>query len=106
MIDDLQRRGEDEAAHVLSRLAVDELDREYTVDDVTAVVSQLVRSAVRAELKNVERDLREGRMEPDIANATIRDVKERVELLETSQGAQAEHDLRAWLLERCATTST
>ena len=105
VIDDLQRRGEDEAAHVLSRLAVDELDREYTVDDVTAVVSQLVRSAVRAELKNVERDLRDGRMEPDVANATIRDVKERIELLETPQGAQAERDLRAWLLERFATTS-
>ena len=46
------RRGEEEAAHVLSQLAVDELDREYTVEDVTAVVSQLIRSAASpAELR-------------------------------------------------------
>ena len=44
--------------------AVDELDREYTETDVTAVVSQLLRAAVREELKNVDRDLREGRMSP------------------------------------------
>jgi hypothetical protein len=67
---------------------------------VTAVVSQLVRSAVRAELRNVERDLREGRMAPDVAMATIRDVKERLECLETAQGETAELDLREWLLER------
>jgi DNA primase len=100
VIEDLQRRGEEEASAVLSQLAVDELEREYTAADVTAVVSQLVRSAVRAELRNVERDLREGRMAPDVAMATIRDVKERLECLETAQGETAEYDLREWLLER------
>jgi DNA primase len=100
VIEDLQRRGEEEASAVLSQLAVDELEREYTAADVTAVVSQLVRSAVRAELRNVERDLREGRMAPDVAMATIRDVKERLEYLETAQGETAEYDLREWLLER------
>ncbi len=100
VIEDLQRRGDEEASAILSQLAVDELEREYTAADVTAVVSQLVRSAVRAELKNVERDLREGRMAPDVAMATIRDVKERLEYLETAQGETAENDLRAWLLER------
>jgi DNA primase len=79
---------------------IDEFDREYTDDDVTAVVSQLVRGAVKVELKNVERDLREGRMTPEVAIATIRDVKERVGLLETDQGLSAEKDLREWLVER------
>ena len=54
LIDELERRGEEEAAHVLSELAVEELDRDYTVEDVTAVVSQLIRSAVHVELKNVD----------------------------------------------------
>ena len=53
VIDDLSRRGEEEASQILSQLAVDELDRDYTVEDVTAVVSQLIRSAVNSELKNV-----------------------------------------------------
>ena len=100
VIDDLERRGEDEASHVLSQLAVDELDREYTEDDVTAVVAQLVRGAVREELRNVERDLREGRMAPDAAMATIGDVKTRLDLLDTPQGGDAESDLRQWLIER------
>ena len=103
VIDDLAQRGEEEASLVLSQLAVDELDRDYTADDVTAVVSQLVRSAVQTELKNVERDLREGRMAPDVAMATISDVKERVGLLDTPQGEVAEGDLRDWLLERSST---
>ena len=103
VIDDLAQRGEEEASLVLSQLAVDELDRDYTADDVTAVVSQLVRSAVQKELKNVERDLREGRMAPDVAMATISDVKERVGLLDTPQGEVAEGDLRDWLLERSST---
>jgi DNA primase len=100
VIDELARRGEEEAAQVLSQLAVGELDRDYTDDDVTAVVSQLIRAAVKVELKNVERDLREGRMTPEAAIATIRDVKERVNQLETDQGPSAENDLREWLLER------
>ncbi len=100
VIDDLQRRGEEEASQVLAQLAVDELDRDYTADDVTAVVSQLIRSAVKFELKNVERDLRDGRMSPEAAMATIRDVKERIELLETARSESAEQDLRGWLAER------
>jgi hypothetical protein len=35
-----------------------------------------------------------------VAIATIRDVKERVGLLETDQGLSAEKDLREWLVER------
>ena len=98
--DELQRRGQEEAYEILSQLAVDELDRDYTVEDVTAVVAQLIRSAVAVELKDVERDLREGRMSPDAAMVTVRDVKERLSLLESPQSDVAEHDLREWLVER------
>jgi DNA primase len=106
VIDDLQLRGEEEASQVLSQLAVDELDRDYTVEDVTAVVSQLIRSAVNHELKNVGRDLREGRMTPDVADVTVRDVKERLFLLEGPSSQVAENDLREWLLERSTTRSS
>lgn len=102
VIDDLNRRGEDEAARLLSQLVVDEVRRDFTGDDVTAVVSQLLRSAVAEELKSVERDLRAERISPDVAMATIRDVKERVARLETLSGEMAERDLRQWLLERTA----
>jgi hypothetical protein len=106
VIDQLQRRGEEDAALVLSQLVVDELDREYTSADVSAVVSQLIRSAVGEELRNVERELRDGVIAPDLAMATIRDVKERVELLGTAQGDVVERDLRDWLLTRSPVTQS
>jgi DNA primase len=106
VIDELDRRGEEEAAHVLSQLAVDELDREYTVEDVTAVVSQLIRSAVTVELKNVARDLNEGNMTPEVADVTVRDVKERLVLLESVSGRLAEDELREWLVERTSSRSS
>jgi len=106
VIDDLQRRGEEEASQILSQLAVDELDREYTLEDVTAVVSQLIRSAVNLELKHVARDLRDGLMTPDVADVTVRDVKERVNLLEGPSSEVAENDLRQWLIERTSTRSS
>ena len=71
VVDHLRRQGEDDAADVLSELAVDELDRDYTVDDVTAVVAQLLRAAVAHELREVERELRGGDIAPDVAMATI-----------------------------------
>jgi DNA primase len=106
VIDELDRRGEEEAAHVLSQLAVDELDREYTVEDVTAVVSQLIRSAVTVELKNVARDLNDGNMAPEVADVTVRDVKERLVLLDSASGQLAENELREWLLERTSSRSS
>jgi hypothetical protein len=104
LIAQFQRQGDDEAAHVLSQLVVDEVEREYTADDVTAVVSQLIRSAVALELRNVDREVREGTIAPDVAMATIRDVKERVELLDSPNGDIAEGDLRSWLVERSTTS--
>jgi DNA primase len=103
LIDEFERRGEEEESHVLSRLVVEELDHSY---DVGAVVAQLIRSAVRAELSKLNRDMLEGRVSPELAGATDRDVKERLELLETAQGDEAERDLRAWLLERASLTSS
>jgi DNA primase len=104
VVDHLRRQGEDAAADVLSELAVDELDREYTVDDVTAVVAQLLRAAVTQQMRDIERELRSSEITPGEANATVRDVKERLELLDTPQGAAAEEDLRAWLLSRSASS--
>ena len=104
VVDELFRLGEEVAGSVLSQLAVDELDREYGPADVSAVVSQLIRSAASLELKNIERELREGGMSPDVAMVTIRDVKERLSLLETVHGEVAEADLRAWLVERSTST--
>jgi len=106
LIDDLDRRGQDEAAQVLSELAVDELTRPYAASDLAAVVAQLTRSAVAEELRSLDRDMREGRVSPEVAMATSRDVKERVELLETGHGEIAERDLRHWLLERASQHSS
>ncbi|MBW4031014.1 MAG: DNA primase [Acidobacteria bacterium] len=102
VVDHLRRRGEDRAAEVLSELAVDELDRDYTVDDVAAVVAQLLRAAVAAELRELERQLRSAAVAPELAMVTVRDVKQRLGLLDTAQHGAAESDLREWLIERSA----
>ena len=100
VIDDLRRRGEEEAAQVLGELVVEDLDRVYSHAEVSAVVAQLIRAAAALELKGIERELRQGAIAPDVAMATIRDVKERLELLAGSHGELAEVDLRAWLVSR------
>jgi hypothetical protein len=76
------------------------------VEDVTAVVSQLIRSAVTIELKNVARDLNDGNMAPEVADVTVRDVKERLVLLDSASGQLAENELREWLLERTSSRSS
>jgi hypothetical protein len=106
VIDIMERRGQEEAAQVLSELAVEQLDQHYSSAEVTAVVAQLLRSAVHQELLRLNRDMREGRVTPEVAMATIRDVKEREELLESPQGDVAEGDLRNWLIERASLTSS
>ena len=100
VIEKLSQQGEEEAAQVLSEIVVSELDRDYTEREVSAVIAQLLRAATTEELKNVERELREGTIAPDVAMATIRDVKIRIDLLGGAQAAEAEQDLRAWLEER------
>ena len=104
VIDQLERAGESEAAQVLGELAVSELDRNYSPEDVSAVVSQLVRSAVTAAMKDVERDLRSATISPSVAMATIRDVKQRLDLLQGPSAADTEVELRDWLVARSGTT--
>ncbi len=103
LVDEFERRGDDEEAQVLSELVVEELDRSF---DVTAVIAQLIRAAVRFERTKLNRDMLEGRVSPELASAMDRDVEERVQLLETDHGDAAERDLRAWLLERASLTSS
>ena len=101
----LERRGDDEAVRILSQLVVDESERTYSSEDLTAVIAQLLRSAVGEELKAIERQLRANTIAPDVAMTTIRDVKERLALLDTPHGDLAERDLRSWLLERASSAA-
>ncbi len=105
VIDEMLRDGDDVAAHVLSQLVVDDLDRDYSASDVTAVVAQLLRTAIPLELKAVEREMRDGTMSPQTAKATIDDVMARLDLLESAHSDVAEDDLRDWLLARTAASS-
>jgi len=66
----------------------------------------VIRSAVNVELKNVARDLNDGNMAPDVADVTVRDVKERLVLLDSASGQLAENELREWLLERTSSRSS
>ncbi|MGH9019664.1 MAG: DNA primase [Acidimicrobiales bacterium] len=102
VIDELRRHGDDAAAQVLARLVVDEVADDDA--NVTAVIAQLLRAAVRSELSELERELRDGVVAPDVAMATVRDVKERLDLLEGAHGDVAEADLRAWLITRAGAT--
>ncbi len=106
LVDAFERRGQDEAAQTLSELVVDELDHPYSASDLAAVIAQLLRSAIKEELARLDRDMREGRVTPEVARVTSRDVKEREQLLESNQGDAAERDLRQWLLERASLPSS
>ena len=101
-VDELRRVGDDEAADVLSELSVDELGREYTADDVTAVVAQLLRASVAEALRDLDRDLRAGEVAPEVVMVTIRDVKERLAMLDGPEALQAETQLRDWLDARAS----
>jgi len=54
----------------------------------------------------VARDLNDGTMAPEVADVTVRDVKERLVLLESPSGQLAENELREWLLERTSSRSS
>ena len=99
-IDALERDGQHDAAATLSELSVSELDRPYTTDDVAAIIAQLLRTAVAEALKDVERELRSGAIDPTLAMTTIRDVKVRLEMLSDKRALEAENELRAWLVSR------
>ncbi|MDE3107116.1 MAG: DNA primase [Acidobacteriota bacterium] len=105
-IDLLEREGRAPAASLLARLVVDEMEDDPSAAEVTAVVALLVRAAVDDELRRLGRDLRESRVSPELAQSTIHDVKERLELLESVHGDVAERDLREWLVERARTATS
>ncbi|MGC8510357.1 MAG: DNA primase [Acidimicrobiales bacterium] len=99
VIDRLAAGGDVDAAGVLAHVVVDEVTEESD-EAVAAVVSQLIRHATRTALRELEAQLRRGEITPDAANATIRDVKERLEWLGTDEASRAEEDLRDWLVAR------
>ena len=96
-IDVLRSKSEDDAAQVLETLVV--MD-EPTELDPEAVIAQLVRSAVAHQLRVMERELRQGEIEPGMAMTIIRDVKERMGELEGARRRAALEELREWLETR------
>ncbi len=107
-IEALERRGEEEAALVLAEIAVDAPEEPLTEGDVADVVTQLIRAALPEALAGLGRDLAAGRVDPEVVSATIVEVKAREEQLRDEHGAaaaQAERDLREWLVERSALTT-
>lgn len=96
-VDALRSRGEVEAAELLDALVVMDAPAEL---DPEAVIAQLVRSAVTHELRVIDRELRQGVIEPGLAMSVVRDVKERVNELEGPTRQAAIADLREWLEAR------
>ncbi len=99
-LDALRASEETETAEVLETLIVMDEPAELDRD---AVLSQLVRSAVAHELRQMERELRLGEIEPGVAMAVMRDVKERVNELEGPLRGTATAELREWLVARRVT---
>jgi len=99
-MDDLQARDRDEAASLLGQLAILDTEQLLSPADVSGIISQLIRSACSEELRLVDKELREGTLDPTTAMHTIRDVKERLALLDGPHGELAEQNLTAWLAER------
>ena len=106
VIERLDRQGLEEAARVLSEVVVDDPGPHPSDAAVAAVVAQLLRHASDVALHDLERELRGGSVAPEVAVAVIRDVKVRLALLGTDQGASAEASLREWLSSRQATQLT
>lgn len=104
-MDELQSRDCDEAASLLGQLAITDSEKLPTPADVSAILAQLVRLASNDELKVIERELREGAIDATTAMNTIRDVKERLTMLEGVHSITAEENLREWLAERYGASS-
>ncbi len=96
----LESEGSDDAAQVLGELVVDDPGALPTDASVDAVAAQLIRHAAEHALRQVEREMRDGHVSPDVAATVIRDVKERLLLLDTDRAAMAEATLREWLTGR------
>ena len=103
VIDRLDRQGLEDAARVLSEVVVDDPGPRPSEEAVAAVAAQVLRHAADVALHELEREMRDGLVAPEVAMAVIRDVKDRLSLLGTGQGESAEHSLREWLTGRLAT---
>ncbi|MGC8499024.1 MAG: DNA primase [Acidimicrobiales bacterium] len=98
----LERQGQPEAADLLASAIVSELPAPPSAEMVAAVVTQLVRLAATAALRRLERQMRSGEITPERAGSVIRDVKARLEMLDTEQADAAVSSLRGWLEEESA----
>ncbi len=100
-VDVLERTGEPEAAELIREISVEEFEERETVDrDVSEVAAQLIRGAADAAMREIDRDLRGGLIEPERALVVIKDAKSRLAELSGPAGSEAERVLREWLLER------
>ena len=106
VIERLEHQGLEEAARVLSEVVVDDPGPHPSDSAVAAVVAQLLRHASDVALHELERELRDGSVPPEVAVTVIRDVKVRLAMLGTDQGETAEASLREWLVTRRATQLT
>jgi DNA primase len=98
---DLLTRGDAEAAELLQQLASQEpLELTSESQYIADVTAQLVRSASRSALLDLERELRSGTSSVEHVMTTIRDVRDRLEKLDGDEAIFAENELREWLQSR------
>ena len=87
-----------EAAELLQQLATQEpLELSSESQYISDVTAQLVRSASRSALLDLERNLRSGESSAENVMTTIRDVRDRLEKLDSDEAEIAENELREWL---------
>jgi DNA primase len=95
---ELLTRGDAEAAELLQQLATQEpLELSSESQYISDVTAQLVRSASRSALLDLERNLRSGESSAENVMTTIRDVRDRLEKLDSDEAEIAENELREWL---------
>ena len=102
VIDDLERRGEEWPAMLLTMLSVEDtsvsnltpMAEESAIDEL---VAQLLRSATQEALNDINRHIRDGSITAESGLMVIRDVRQRLEHLGTPKQIEVEEDLRLWL---------
>ena len=100
-VDELERQEEFAAAEVIREISVEELSENLATDrEIAEVTAQLIRAASAEALREVERDLRSGLVTPDSALQVVRDVKGYLAKLHDPEDADAERELRTWLVAR------
>lgn len=101
-IDDLNRRGDEWSADLLSVLAVEEPLEASDGDDpdmrIGELVAQMLRAAVQDALSEINRQMRDGVVTAESGLMVIRDVRQRLELLGQKGHESIEQELRDWLV--------